>query len=151
MTRVRTAIILLFVFASLNVRGGTLDAEMSQFFETQVRPLLVQQCYQCHSGEGGKKLKGNLSLKSRQGVLHGGDTGPAAVPGDVAHSLLIKAVRYNEPDLKMPPDDHLSVAQVAVLEKWVAMGLPWPAERMVASTEPTTRSVAFDDHREDFW
>src|SRR5215831_7747469 len=72
------------------------------FFETRVRPVLVENCYRCHSGQSDKP-KAGLRLDSREGLLKGGDSGPAVRPGDPDHSLLIKAVRYNDPDLQMPP------------------------------------------------
>ena len=76
-------------------------AEM-EFFEGKIRPILANNCYKCHSHEA-TKLKGGLSLEYRETVLKGGDTGPAIVPGDPEKSLLIKAVRYTDPDLQMPP------------------------------------------------
>src|SRR4051794_2594901 len=73
-----------------------------EFFEKKVRPVLVEQCYQCHS-EAAKKRKGGLVLDTRDGARKGGDAGPAVVPGKPAESLLLKAVRHIDPDLKMPP------------------------------------------------
>src|SRR5436305_1589433 len=70
-----------------------------EFFEKKIRPVLVQQCYGCHSSTA-KKLRGGLLLDSRDGVRNGGDTGPALVAGKAAESLLLKALRYDE--LKMP-------------------------------------------------
>jgi cytochrome c553 len=93
------------------------------FFETKIRPLLTEHCYKCHSADA-KKLKGNLLLDTRDGVLKGGDTGPAIVAGDVEKSLLIKAVRYKDHELQMPPDKKLSDRQIADLEAWVKMGAP---------------------------
>src|SRR5918992_3468 len=78
-----------------------------QFFEKQVRPLLVKHCYECHSA-GAKKLKGGLRLDSRQGVTRGGDSGPAVVAGEPEMSLLVRAVRYDDPELQMPPEHRLS-------------------------------------------
>ena len=77
-------------------------AAQSEFFENKIRPIFVNNCYKCHSRQA-EKLKGNLSLESREGLLKGGENGPAIVPGDPDHSLLIKAVRYTDPDLQMPP------------------------------------------------
>src|SRR5438034_5075501 len=73
-----------------------------EFFKKKIRPILVDNCYKCHSHES-EKLKGGLLLDSREGLLKGGDTGAAIVPGDTEKSLLIKAVRYTDDDLKMPP------------------------------------------------
>ena len=80
------------------------DPSQLQFFESKIRPIFVNNCYQCHSRQA-EKLKANLSLESRESMLKGGETGPAIVPGDPDNSLLIKAVRYTDPDLQMPPKD----------------------------------------------
>jgi hypothetical protein len=97
-----------------------------EFFEKKVRPILVEHCYECHSSAS-KKVKGGLLLDTRDGVLKGGDNGPAIVPGDPEKSLLVKAVRYSDPDLQMPPKDKkLPDAQIADLAAWVRMGTPDP-------------------------
>ncbi len=105
------------------------DAKGSEFFEKNIRPLLTEQCFDCHSHQA-KKIKGGLVLDSRDGALTGGDTGPAIVPGDPAKSLLIKAISYADPDLEMPPTKgdrkKLSDAQIALLTEWVKIGAPWP-------------------------
>jgi len=95
------------------------------FFEKEVRPLLIEHCYACHSSEA-KKVKGNLLLDSRQGLLRGGDSGPALAPDDPDRSLLIRAVRYTDPLLQMPPKQKLSDRQIEVLTRWVKLGAPDP-------------------------
>jgi mono/diheme cytochrome c family protein len=96
------------------------------FFENRIRPLLVEQCYDCHSATA-KKVKGGLLLDSQPGWSKGGDSGPAIVPGDPEKSLLIKAVRYLDKDLQMPPkNQQLTAAQIADLVQWVKMGAPDP-------------------------
>lgn len=96
------------------------------FFERKVRPVLVERCYECHSAQA-QKLKGGLLLDTRDGVLKGGDSGPAIVPGNPEKSLLIKAVRYTRDDLQMPPKNKkLPDEQIADLEEWVKMGAPDP-------------------------
>lgn len=98
-----------------------------EFFEKHVRPVLVDQCYSCHSSKAEKGIKGGLNLESKEGWLKGGENGAALVPGDPERSLLIKAIRYTDPDLKMPPKDKkLSAGQIADLEAWVRMGAPDP-------------------------
>ena len=96
----------------------------AEFFEKEIRPVLVRSCGECH---GTKQHRGELRLDSRQGVLKGGETGPAVVLGDPAKSLLILAVRH-EGDLQMPPKGKLKDEQITALERWVKMGAPWPAE-----------------------
>jgi cytochrome c553 len=94
------------------------------FFEKEVQPLLRARCYECHSHEG--KVKGGLVLDSRAGWEQGGDSGPAIAPGAPEKSLLIRAVRYADQDLTMPPKKKLSDAEIAVLERWVNAGAPDP-------------------------
>lgn len=91
------------------------------FFESRIRPLLNEHCLPCH---GGEKTKGGLALDSRDGWLHGGDSGPALVPGKPDESLLLKAVRYEE--LEMPPEKQLSLQEIADLETWIRSGAPDP-------------------------
>ena len=102
------------------------SAAQGDFFEKQIRPLLAERCYECHSAE--KKQKGGLSLDTRESVLKGGDTGPALVAGDPEKSLLIEAVRYKNHDLQMPPKKRLPDGEVKALEDWVKMGAHDPRE-----------------------
>ncbi len=95
------------------------------FFERKIRPVLVKECYSCHSTEA-KKRKGGLHLDTKQSMLEGGDIGPAIVPGKPEESLLIKAIHYTDPELKMPKQGRLSAEVVADFEKWVKMGAPDP-------------------------
>ena len=103
-----------------------LTAAQTDFFETKVRPVLVENCYKCHSA-GAEKIKGGLTLDTRDGWLKGGDTGPAIVPGKPDESLLVKAIRYTDRDLAMPPSDKkLPDNLIADLVQWVRMGAPDP-------------------------
>ncbi len=96
------------------------------FYEQTVKPILAGACFECHSHEA-KKFKGGLALDSAAAIHKGGDTGTTVVPGDVEKSLLIKAVRYSDPDLQMPPKNKkLSADQIAALEKWVKLGALMP-------------------------
>jgi mono/diheme cytochrome c family protein len=93
-----------------------------EFFERQVRPVLVEQCFSCH---GPKLQHGGLRLDSRAALLKGGANGPSLVPGDPGKSRLLQAIRHEGP-LKMPPAGKLKPAQIAALEHWVAAGAVWP-------------------------
>ncbi|WP_437205967.1 DUF1549 domain-containing protein [Planctomicrobium sp. SH664] len=97
--------------------------EQAKFFETRVRPLLAEHCFQCH---GAEQSKGNLRLNSRGHQLLGGDSGPAIVPGKPDESLLLQAVRYES--YEMPPSGKLPDEKIAVLETWIRMGAPWPGD-----------------------
>ena len=100
--------------------------EQTNFFESKVRPLLAENCFRCHGGESGKKPKAGLTLKSLEGMLKGGESGPALVPGDLGKSRIIEAIRYRNENMSMPPKKPLKPERVEVLEDWVKMGAPWP-------------------------
>jgi hypothetical protein len=110
-------------------------AEGDAFFRDQVEPILKQRCYECHSHA--TKIKGGLVLDSRAGWQAGGDSGPTVVPGDVANSRLIEAVRYANPDIEMPPKAKLPQSEIAVLEEWVKRGAPDPREAVAGVAKPT--------------
>ena len=110
--------------------------EQVDFFESKIRPILSEHCYQCHSVESGKS-KGSLLLDSRAALRKGGGTGPTLVEGEVEKSLLIQAVRYADEDLQMPPADaggKLAPEKIAALEQWVRMGAPDPRVTDVTSS-----------------
>ena len=101
-------------------------AEGLAFFEKSIRPVLVKECYSCHSAES-EKVKGGLRLDTRVGLRQGGDNGPSLISGNAAKSLLVKALKHVD-DLAMPPKKKLEDAIVADFEKWITMGAPDPRE-----------------------
>src|SRR5829696_2581357 len=106
--------------ASAAARGGEPG---EAFFEQKIRPVLVKECYSCHSAEA-KRVKGGLRLDTRAGVLKGGDSGPAVVPGKPEESPLLEAVRHE--GIAMPPDAKLPERVIADFERWVKIGAPDP-------------------------
>jgi hypothetical protein len=110
-----------------------------EFFEKQIRPILVARCYECHS-EKATKIKGGLRLDSRAAALKGGDTGQAIVPGKPRESLLIDAINYGEL-YQMPPKSRLPSEEIAALTKWVEMGAPWPEK---TGTVSSLAAASFD-------
>jgi mono/diheme cytochrome c family protein len=123
-------------------------AEQLEFFENKIRPVLAEHCYSCHSAKA-EKVKGGLLLDTQAATLKGGDTGPAVVPGDPDKSLLIRAVRYADENLKMPPKDKkLAPEQIADLETWVKMGAPDPrTQALTVTPPPATNHWAFQPIR----
>ncbi|HEX8916200.1 MAG TPA: PSD1 and planctomycete cytochrome C domain-containing protein, partial [Humisphaera sp.] len=113
------------------------SAEQVAFFEHKIRPVLVESCYQCHSAQAkeNNKLKGGLYLDTREGLLKGGDTGPAIVPGQSAKSLLMKAIRWEDSGLEMPPKKRLSDAVVADFATWIDAGAADPRGGAVAAAK----------------
>ena len=107
-----------------------------RFYETEVKPILAKHCLKCH-GEG-PKIRGGFRLDSREAVLQGGDLGPAALPGNPAQSLLVKAINYDE--LEMPPSGKLPAREIAVLTRWVKESLPWVPDSRIKSAPPADRA-----------
>ena len=123
-----------FLWLPLTGETAQLSPEAEAFFESNVRPVLVSRCYDCHSLEA-EKSKGGLVLDSREGWQVGGDSGAAIEPGAVDASLLIRAIRYEDPDLEMPPKGRLPGEEIEILEQWVAMGAPDPREGVARNLE----------------
>jgi hypothetical protein len=141
----RTSLILLAIVLR-NSSGSAAEPAKAQldFFENKVRPIFTDNCYKCHNPAKGK-VKANLELDWKGGWEKGGDAGPAVVPGDPEKSLLIKAVRYTDPDLQMPPKgEKLSDAQINDLIAWVRMGAPDP--RTTRPSDTTGYGGGSKDH-----
>ncbi len=148
MTRALSISLITLLACATRVASGAAQPSAGQieFFEKQIRPILAERCYECHSD--GKKQKGGLSLDTRESTLRGGDTGPTLVPGDPEKSLLIEAVRYKNHDLQMPPKKRLADSEVQALEEWVKMGAPDP--RDAAPVAKPGRVIDIDEGRK-FW
>jgi len=115
----------------LPVQAADDDAALA-FFESKIRPVLAENCYECHSAKAGSS-KGGLQLDTRESLRAGGDSGPAVVPGKPAESLLLSAVAHADPELKMPPKKpQLPAHVIADFKTWIEMGAPDPREKAVA-------------------
>ena len=114
-----------------------------EFFENNIRPVLVKHCYKCHS-EQTKSPKGGLRLDTRQGLRAGGESGQAVIPGDINESLLIGALRHE--DYEMPPSGPLPDAVIADFERWVEMGAPDPR----TSAQQVNTEIDLEEGRK-FW
>ncbi len=109
--------------------------EALEFFEKRVRPLLAENCYPCH---GPTRQRGGLRLDRVDSLLKGGDRGPAIRAGDPEKSLLIRAIRYTDEELRMPPKSRLKEEQIQALTAWVRMGAPVPS----AASTPAVGRIA---------
>jgi hypothetical protein len=112
-----------------------------EFFETRVRPVLVEHCFECHGG-GEKRTQGGLRLDSREGWAAGGDSGPAVVPGRPRESLLLTAVGYRDPALQMPPRGRLPQAVIDDLQTWIEEGAADPRQAVPVVDKPAATSPA---------
>jgi hypothetical protein len=115
--------------------GQPNSAEALAFFESSIRPLLVEHCYECHSHRSAK-LMGGLFLDSRQGLIRGGESGSAIDEKSWADSLILSAVRYDS--MEMPPEGKLPDEAIKKIEKWLSLGAPWPNEPEPSSSKPTS-------------
>ena len=123
-----------------------LDPDQLQFFEKKIRPVLAEHCYSCHSAKA-EKLKGGLFLDSKDGLLKGGTSGTAIVPGRPEKSLLIKDLKSTNPDDMMPPKgERLSAQVIADFETWVKMGAPDPRTEITGAV--AALKVDWDKARE---
>jgi cytochrome c553 len=142
----------LFVVGAAAFPGSQAMAEpptaaAAEFFEKRVRPLLTEHCFPCH---GEAKTKGHLRLDSRNGILKGGDSGPAAVIGSPQASLLMHVIRYQD-EPKMPPKGKLRDADIATLTAWVEKGLPWPEAKPTNVTSHPGREFQITEEQRRFW
>jgi hypothetical protein len=117
---------LLTLAAAFAIRADAQNAALDQF-ENKVRPVLVSRCYACHSALAAAR-QGGLLLDSAQGIRRGGSSGPVIQPGDPEHSLLIRAIRRTDKNLKMPPGDPLPSDVIAEFELWIREGASLPAD-----------------------
>jgi mono/diheme cytochrome c family protein len=105
--------------------------EALDYFEREVRPVLVDHCQKCH---GPEKQESDLRLDSREALLQGGVSGPAIEPEHPEKSLLMAAIRH-EGEHKMPPNAKLSEAQIATIGRWIKLGAPWPKEQVATNSK----------------
>ncbi|MEX1041912.1 MAG: PSD1 and planctomycete cytochrome C domain-containing protein [Pirellulaceae bacterium] len=144
----RTSLIcaLLIIVPGTTHAEETLSAADRTFFETKIRPVLVNQCYECHSAESGA-AEGGLRLDTHSAVLEGGGRGPAVVPGKPEESWLLTSIAHGDADLKMPPKKpQLSAEVIADFSRWIAMGAPDPRV-----DDMTPGGQAWETVDGDFW
>lgn len=113
------SIAMLLVMGSAWAGDPVGERQRLDFFESKIRPVLIKHCYECHAADS-KKISGGLLVDSRQGLLVGGESGPAVVPGDLKESLLISALKHA--DFEMPPQGKLPAAVIADFDKWIQDG-----------------------------
>jgi cytochrome c553 len=122
------------------------EAAALEFFEKKVRPLLVENCFTCHSAD--TNSKGGLRVDDRNGLLTGGGRGPAVVPGHPEKSLMIQAVQQTG-KLKMPQGKQLTESQIATLSKWIKDGAVWPRAELPGSLG--AHKAKYERLRKEHW
>ena len=123
------------------------ESEQIDFFESQIRPLLIKHCLECHAND--TEASGGLLLDSRPNWERGGDSGDAIVPKDPAASLLMRAVLYDDPDLQMPPDGKLPEAAIEALRLWIESGAADP--RSEVSVKPSNSKALSVANAQEHW
>lgn len=149
--RVNLSALLLLLSCSIagGAEPGSVDAKDSAaFFDSEVKPILIAHCLKCHGGDG--KAKGGLFLTNRESILKGGDSGAAVSLEKPHESLIMEAVNYSS--MEMPPSGKLSSDKIAVLKKWIELGLPWgTGGELAARTTDHHGPPPVDDTSKAFW
>lgn len=130
---------------------AAISPEHKKFFEDKVQPILVENCYKCHSKAEGK-TKGGLAMDTREGLRKGGDGGPSISPGKPEVSLMMTAISYKDPDMQMPPKStggKMSDDKIAILTEWVKMGAPDP--RTGSSKAVAAKLSGLNDKAKAHW
>jgi cytochrome c553 len=132
---------------SATSQDQTRAQEDVRFFESKIRPVLVKNCYECHSAESGK-ARGGLKVDSRDALLRGGDSGPAVIAKSLEESELYQALLYHDDGWQMPPKGKLPQATIDDFGRWILMGAPDPR---VTAINPDVASVIDIEAGRQFW
>ncbi|HCN29198.1 MAG TPA: hypothetical protein DIT64_10715 [Verrucomicrobiales bacterium] len=126
---------------------ASIPADQLNFFEKNIRPVLVEHCHKCHSAES-DKVKGGFTLDTKQGLELGGESGhPGVTPGRPDQSTLYEAVTWANPDMQMPPKNKLPADVIADIKKWIEMGAPDPRVQEVPNATGGRRVIDMDEGR----
>ncbi|MCW1915647.1 DUF1553 domain-containing protein [Luteolibacter sp. GHJ8] len=143
--------------AGASALGQESNSEGVEFFRTEVKPILEQNCFKCHGGtdeKGHPKVKSGLQLLSRKGLMKGGAHGAAINESEPAKSLLLEVISYQNEDLQMPPRGKLAEEEIAKITKWLEMGAPWTpedAELMVEVHDPLAGVTEVNEKTKAHW
>jgi hypothetical protein len=129
---------------------SVIAADQNDFFERKIRPVMVEHCYECHAGDA-DLIQGGLRLDDPSGMVRGGDSGVAVMPGDPDKSLLLAAIRYEE--LEMPPEGRLDERIIRDFETWIKSGAVDPREAKPAGLTNADHSEGIIDweRARQFW
>ncbi|MCH7990448.1 MAG: hypothetical protein IID46_15010, partial [Planctomycetes bacterium] len=144
---------IIFVWILGSVAAGVLsadepDSKKIEFFEKQVRPVLVNRCYDCHGEDSDES---ELRLDSLAGMLKGGTRGPSIVMGDPKKSLLVSAINHSDL-LHMPPKEKLPQREIFLLTEWIRMGAVWPNSKPIVHKKKSRKTgPLFTEEQKQFW
>lgn len=122
------------------------EQEAIEYFETQVKPILRDKCLRCHNAT---ETNGSLNLTTREGILEGGDSGPALVEGQAEDSLLLSAIRYDA--FEMPPTGKLSDAQIRTIQIWLHQGMPWSPDETTLDPGHIHKAPQVNEESKAWW
>lgn len=147
--RYLTIILALQILAiAISAQGEELSRDELNFFETKIRPVLIRECYGCHSNKSGN-VRGGLRLDTKQLMLIGGTTGPAIVPGNLEESWLYNAILHE--DYVMPPKRKLPQSVIDDFRKWIEMGAPDPRVNTVTKVNSKITKEDIEEAKDSFW
>ncbi|MFM7604516.1 MAG: c-type cytochrome domain-containing protein [Prosthecobacter sp.] len=130
-----------------NAHAG-LSTDQLNFFEKHIRPVLVEHCYKCHSSDS-EKVKGGLTLDTKQAILLGGESGhPGVTPGNITESAIYEAITWQNDNMQMPPKQKLPDEVISNFKKWIEMGAPDPRDQKVANATGGKRLIDMDVGRQ---
>ena len=144
----QSPLVLAIVLIATTGRADSLTPDQEKFFESKIRPVLIKECYGCHSSNAGN-VRGGLRLDTKELTLLGGSSGPAVVPGDLDESLIYNAITHQ--DFVMPPKRKLSSDVIDDFRKWIEMGAPDPRESKIAAIQSSITADDIQVARKFFW
>ena len=125
-----------------------ISKEHVDFFESKIRPVLVKNCYGCHSAKTGK-ARGGLMLDTKDGIRAGGDSGEGILPGDIDDGTILSAINYE--DWEMPPGRPLAKHEIDDIRAWIEMGAPDPRTTKIGKINSTITQEDIEAAKTDFW
>ena len=144
----RQVLLILAAITVVPTYAQQLTPDQLKFFEAKIRPVLIRECYGCHSNQSGN-VRGGLRLDTKELMLIGGSSGPAIVPGNLEESLLFNAMVHE--DFVMPPKRKLSDSVINDFRSWIEMGAPDPRANKVSKIQSTITTEDIDNARDTFW
>ena len=148
MISLRHLLLIVLAIAAVPTYAEQLTPDELKFFEAKIRPVLIRECYGCHSNQSGN-VRGGLRLDTKELMLIGGSSGPAIVPGDLEESLLFNAMVHE--DFVMPPKRKLSGSVIADFREWIEMGAPDPRVNQISKVQSSITTEDIDNARNTFW